>query len=138
MLNRAFLCVATLLLAACGISYSLEPARFLIKDDGNLSMQEITKALGPILDRQGFTDYGVDQKMIDLIEHSPNRDESFLASLRNRYTYLHKARKLRIMLADYSDPSSPRPSLTYETPSGPFFELSIYEDAARWFQLRGA
>lgn len=137
ILKRGLFCLVSLVVAACGASFSLDPARFVLSDGEGLSREKVLLVVSPFLARHGFEDLGIDQEMIDLVERSPVKDESHLADLRNRLTYLNRDKNLRVMVTDYSDPSRRRPMLAYQAPAGPFFELSVYEERPGGFSPDG-
>jgi hypothetical protein len=123
---------AALVLSAAGCegAYSVGPARITLTDAGDLSMTNLRAAIGAMLEAGGFDDLGTDYEMIALTRHAaPERTGALRAErLLHEYTYLNERRNLRVIVTDYTDVARGRPSLAYEAPTGPFFEISLYEE----------
>jgi hypothetical protein len=130
-LVRVFGGVAMILgIGACGQTYTIAPARLVVIPSEQLSVTELRGAIGPALVRAGFDDLGTDEGMIELKRRTaPDERTAALRTepLLHEYTYLNKRRKLRVEITDYTDVDRPRSRLSYQTPSGPFFEIRVYE-----------
>lgn len=137
MLNPCLLLVLMFVLAACGVSYHLEPARLTVSGSELTSREAMLDALSPLLREQGFEDLGTDEQMISLLRRTRGSDERLLFELQNRYTYLHGARDLRVEVIDFTVPGMRTSALPYDPPPGPYFELSIYEGRPSGFSAEG-
>jgi hypothetical protein len=130
-LRRIVVCAALVLTAAgCGgVGYRIIPARLVLSDANGLSIQELRSAIGPKLVADGFDDLGIDEEMIEL-KRRTGVDEGALAvsELLHTYTYLSRRRHLRVEVVDYTGAARRRPSLPYEAPVGPFFEIRVSEE----------
>jgi len=137
MLRTCLRLVAMFLLAACGISYHLEPARLTVSGGEVASREALLDALGHLLRKQGFEDLGIDEQMISLLRKTREPDDRLVIELQNRYTYLHRTRDLRVEVVDFTAPGMEISTLPYEPPPESFFELRIYEGRPEEFSEEG-
>jgi hypothetical protein len=129
----AFLALGT---SGCGEGYRIDPARLLLTDTAALPVSELRRAIGPVLQAEGFEDFAQDEEMIALLSQSDANGE-MVARLRREYTYLNKRRDLRVVVTDFTDMTSVRPPLAYKEPVRPFFEVAIYEERPGGFSSSG-
>lgn len=137
MLKQCLLLVSMFVLAACGVSYHLEPARLTVPGGELTSREAVLGALSPLLHEQGFEDLGTDEQMISLLRRTRDSDDRLLLELQNCYTYLHRARDLRVEVIDFTVPGMRTSALPYDPPPYPYFELRIYEGRPGGFSAEG-
>ena len=137
MLKPFFPFIAMLLVAACGVSYHLEPARLTIPESDRASRQTVIEALSQLLREKGFEELGTDERMISLLSETLDPHDPIVVELKHRYTFLHEARDLRVVVIDFTVPVMRARGPPYDPPPGPYFELSIYEGRPGGFSSEG-
>ena len=137
MLKPIIVCsILAFSISGCGQGYRIDPARLLLTDTAALSVSELRVVVGPVLKAEEFEDFGRHEEMIDLLGQSEAAAET-VARLQHEYTYLNKHRNLRVVITDFTNITSDRPTLGYEEPVGAFFEIAIYEERPGGFSSSG-
>jgi hypothetical protein len=120
------------ILAGCGESYRIVPARMNIVDVAPESFPAAATTAHDFLVREGFEDLGKYEDMIALIRQDnampPSVKREQLVRLDREYTYLNRHHHLRVVLSNYADGVPPQISLSYTPMSGHFIELVIYDE----------
>lgn len=137
MRARIFALLAALALPASAVAYRVEPSRLLVATDEQTTIETVLAALGPALEGQGFEDLGKDEAMSRLLAATHADDSPAVSEPRDRHTYLHRDRGLRIEVIDFPAPAKPRYPTRYERPAHPFVEVSFYEQRPGGFSAEG-
>jgi len=142
---RGLRCIVVVLwlaaLGGCGEGYEVKPAILNITATED-SKKQLLAVVTSALKSEGFEDLGRYDEMIALIRQNPamppKMKDAELARLNRERNYLDDSRHLRVVWADFTalEPSE-LADLRYAAPSGPFVEISVYDDRPGGFGVDG-
>lgn len=134
------LLLVSMMLASCGISYSVPRATIHIDLDGETHIDSVRSNVSSFLVSKGFEDLGKDEEMLELLEWSTKQHEGDAIARVNRDSIdrIHRTRHFKnedievdVMIIDYSDIAVKERFVNYQNPEtkitdSPSVELNIY------------